>query len=74
MTQLPKAFCSAALLFAGDDSFTGAYGCAGAAVDAGIGIDVVDVAFRDSFYGTNGETSAASDAFVSNNVCHNGFG
>lgn len=61
-------------LFAGLDSAAGANFGTAAAFDAGIGIDVVDVAFRDSFYGTNGETSAASDAFVSNNVCHNGFG
>ncbi len=61
-------------LFARYDCFAGANFSARTAFDAGIGIDVVDVAFRDSFYGTNGETSAASDAFVSNNVCHNGFG
>lgn len=70
MTQLPKAFCSAALLFAGDDSFTGAYGCAGAAVDAGIGIDVVDFTLGDSFNGANGKAGTASYAAVSNYVSH----
>ena len=70
MTQLPKAFCSAALLFAGDDSFTGAYGCAGAAVDAGIGIDVVDVAFGDGAHRAFGLAGAASHTVVGYYVSH----
>ena len=64
MTQLPKAFCSAALLFAGDDSFTGAYGC------AGIGIDVVDVAFGDGAHGAFGLAGAASHTVVGYYVSH----
>ena len=57
-------------LFAGDDSLAGANFCARTALDASIGIDVVDVAFRDSVNGTNGLASAASHARVSNNVSH----
>ena len=58
-------------LFSGLDSFAGANRSAGAAVDAGVGIDVIDVAFRDGANGTFGQTSAASYATVGNNVCHN---
>jgi len=57
-------------LFAGDDSFAGAYRSTCAAVDAGIGVDVINVAFRDSADGAFGEASAASDTFVSNYVSH----
>ena len=57
-------------LFAGDDSLAGANFCARTALDAGIGIDVVDFAFRDSVNGTNGLASATSHARVSNNVSH----
>ena len=57
-------------LFAGDDSVAGANFCAWTALDAGIGIDVVDVAFRDSVNGTNGLASATSHARVGNNVSH----
>ena len=39
-------------------------------VDAGIGVDVINVAFRDSADGAVGEASAASDTFVSNYVSH----
>lgn len=57
-------------LFAGDDSVVGANRSASAAVDACVGIDVIDIAFGDSFNGTFGQTGAASNAFVSNNVSH----
>ena len=57
-------------LFAGDDSFAGANRCASTAVDAGIGIDVIDFAFRDSFNGTFGKTSATSNTFVGDYVSH----
>ena len=58
------------LLFAGDDCFAGANFCARTALDAGVGIDVVDVAFRDSVNGANGLAGAASHARVSDNVSH----
>ncbi len=54
-----------------NDCFAGANFRAGTTFDAGIGIDVIDVAFRDSFYGTYGKTSSTSNAFVGNNVSHN---
>ena len=57
-------------LFAGDDCLGRAYRCAGAAVDAGIGVDVVDVAFRDGAHGAFGEAGAASDTFVGDYVSH----
>lgn len=57
-------------LFAGDDSFAGANRSASAAVDAGIGVDVIDVAFRDSAHGAFGEAGAASDTFVGDYVSH----
>ncbi len=41
-------------LFAGDDCLGGAYRCAGAAVDAGVGVDNVDFAFGYCFYGAFG--------------------
>lgn len=59
------------VLFAGVDSVVGANACASAAIDAGIGVDVIDFAFRDSAYGAFGQTGAACYAFVSNYVCHN---
>lgn len=66
----PVLFFAIARLFAGDDSLAGANLCAAAALDASIGIDVIDVAFRDSLYGTYGETSAASNALISDYVSH----
>lgn len=57
-------------LFAGDDSFAGANFSASAALDARVGIDYIDVAFRDSFNGAVGQAGAASDAFVGNYVSH----
>ena len=58
------------ILFAGDDSFAGAYRSASTTVDANIGVDNIDITFRDSLYGTFGKASAASNTFVSNNVRH----
>ncbi len=57
-------------LFTGDDSLAGANACAGTAVDANIGVDNIDIAFRDSLNGTFGETSAASNTRVCNYVSH----
>lgn len=58
------------ILFAGNDSFVGANLSARAAFDASVGIDVVDIAFRDSLYGANGQTCTASHTFVSDYVSH----
>ena len=58
------------LLFAGDNSFAGANRSASATVDAGIGVDVIDVAFRDGANGAFGETCAASNTFVGDYVSH----
>ena len=57
-------------LFAGDDSFAGANFSASAALDAGVGVDYIDFAFRDCFNGAVGQAGAASDAFVGNYVSH----
>ncbi len=57
-------------LFARDDSFAGANRSASATVDAGVGVDVVDITFRDSANGAFGEAGAASDTFVGNYVSH----
>lgn len=53
-----------------NDSFAGANFRARTALDAFVGIDVVDVAFRNCFNGANGEAGAASNAFVSDYVSH----
>lgn len=58
------------ILFAGDDCFAGAYFSARAAIDASIGVDVIDIAFRDSLYGANGKTGTASYTRISNYVSH----
>lgn len=58
------------LLFARNDGFAGTNACASAAVNACIGIDVIDVAFADSADGTFRETCAASDADVCDYVSH----
>ena len=52
------------------DSAAGANFCARTALDASVGIDVVDIALRDSLNGANGQTSAASYARIGNNVSH----
>lgn len=44
--------------------------CAAAAVDALIGVNVIDVAFRDSVNRANTHASAAGYASVGNNMCH----
>lgn len=61
------------IVLARDDCFAGANFCAGTAFDAGVGIDVIDVTFRDSFYGADGKTCSASNAFVGNYVSHDFF-
>ena len=58
-------------LFAGDDSIVGANAGASAAVNAGIGINYIDIALRNRIGRALGETCAASYAAVSNYVCHN---
>ena len=58
------------IVLARDDCFAGANFCAGTAFDAGVGIDVVDFAFGNSFHGANGLTCAASHAFVGDYVSH----
>ena len=58
------------LLFSGNDCFAGANFSAAAAFDASVGIDVVDVTFRDCFNGANGKTSSASYTFISDYVSH----
>lgn len=57
-------------LFAGDDGIAGANFSARTALDAGVGIDVVDVAFGDSFNGTYGLAGATSHAGIGNYVSH----
>ena len=57
-------------LFTGDDGLAGANLSASAALDASVGIDNVDVAFRDSLNRAVGQAGAASDTFVSNYVSH----
>lgn len=57
-------------LFAGDDSFAGANFSARATFDASIGVDVVDVAFRNCVNGANGLASATSHTRICNNVSH----
>ena len=61
---------SRAGLFTGDDSLAGANFCARATLDAGVGIDVVDVAFRNCVNRANGLASATSHARVSDYVSH----
>lgn len=53
-----------------NDSFAGAYFRARTTFDAFVGIDVVDVAFRDSANGAFREASAASDTVVGDYVSH----
>ena len=53
-------------------SANGAGASAGTARNAGVSVDdVLAVAFRNSVHGALFNTSAASDAFVRNNICHN---
>ena len=68
--QKPIALSHSIRLFTGDDSVAGANFCAAATLDAGIGIDVIDVAFRDCFNGAHGKTGAASYTLISDYVSH----
>ncbi len=61
------------LSIAGSDCVRRANLCAAAAVDAGVRIDVIDFAFADCLYRANGLTSTASNAVVTNYICHNLF-
>ena len=52
-------------------SADGADGSAGAAVDAGTGVDLVMIStLRDSANGAAGLASAAANALIGNYVCH----
>ena len=57
-------------LFGRSDGARGANVCAGAAVDAGFGVDGVDVTLGDGLRGAFIDTRAASYAVVANNVSH----
>lgn len=57
-------------LFARYDCFAGANFSARTAFDAGIGIDVVDVAFGDGAHGAFGLAGAASHTVVGYYVSH----
>ena len=54
----------------GDNRACGAGGCAGAAIRALLGVDLVDVAFADGVNGALGDAGAASDALFRNFVGH----
>ena len=43
---------------------------AAAAADASVGIDVIDITFRDCVHRANRHASAACDTVVANYVCH----
>lgn len=58
------------LLFAWDDCVAGANLCAGAALDAGFGVDNIDFAFGDSLNGAVGKAGATSYTLVGNYVSH----
>ena len=51
--------CVGGRLFRSVDCVVGANCLAGTAFDAGVGIDLVDVAFGDCAYGAFGQTGAA---------------
>ncbi len=53
------------------DSIVGADGCAAAAADASIRVDVIDFTLGNSLNGAYRLTCAACDATVCNNVSHN---
>ena len=63
-------FSACGLLFAGDDCVRGANLGASAALDAGIGVDHIDVALGNSVNGAVGKTGAAGDTLVGDNVSH----
>lgn len=54
-----------------NDRLAGANACAGAAVDALVGIDNVDIAGRDSLDGAFVDTCAACNARICDFVSHN---
>lgn len=56
-----------------NNSFAGANFSTRTALNACVGIDVVDIAFGDSFNGAYGNTCSASNAFVSDYVSHDFF-
>ena len=58
------------VLLSGSDSAGGASVCASTAVEAGVGIDRIDVAFLDSIGGTYALASATSYAAVRNYISH----
>ena len=45
-----------------NDRLAGANACAGAAVDAGVGVDYIDIASRDSLYRTFADAGTAGNA------------
>lgn len=57
-------------LFSRNDCFAGASFSTSTALDASIGVNLVDIAFRDSFNRTNGETCSTSYTVISNYVSH----
>ena len=57
-------------LFAGDDCLGGAYRCAGAAVDAFVGVDHVDIACGNRLNGAFAGAGAASYTGIGNFVSH----
>lgn len=63
-------FDKAVSQLAENDCFAGANACASAAFNASVGVNNIDRAFRNSFYGTFGKTGSASYTAVSNNVSH----
>ena len=69
--QKPIAMFHSIRLFTGDDSLAGANFSASATLDAGVGINYIDVTLRNRFNGAVGKTCAASYTFVSNYVSHN---
>ena len=69
-TPFVELYRCVSVLFSGDDSLAGANFCARTALDASIGIDVVDIAFRDSVNGADGLASATSHARVCDYVSH----
>ena len=54
----------------GDDSLARANACAGAAVDALVGVDDVDVAGRDGLYRALADAGTAGNARISDFVSH----
>ncbi len=55
------------------DCLVGANRSACAALCALVGVDVIDVALRDSSYWALVDASSACDTVVTNYVCHNSF-